>query len=99
MTHISGAAVPVRNPRLAWREMDGEVIIISPEDNFLHELNETASLLWSHADGVRDLAQIAARIAEAYDVPIEEARVDAAELIAALVERKLLSMDPVEPNV
>ena len=41
----------VRNPKLAWREVDGEMVIISPEDSQVHELNETASLIWKHAGG------------------------------------------------
>lgn len=81
---------PVRNPKLAWREVDGEIVIISPEDSQVHELNETASLIWKYADGIRSCNEIAAELAAEFDVALEAARADAAELIAALEERRLL---------
>jgi len=81
---------PVRNPRLAWREVDGEIVIISPEDSQVHELNETASLIWKYADGIRSCDEIAAELAAEFDVALEAARADAAELIEALEEKRLL---------
>ena len=81
----------MRNPQLAWREIDGEIVIISPEDSQVHELNETAALVWKHADGAQSLEQIAADIAAMYDVTNESAERDVAELIAQLAERQLLT--------
>jgi Coenzyme PQQ synthesis protein D (PqqD) len=81
---------PERNPNLAWREIDGEVVIISPEDSQVHELNETASLIWKHADGTHGLEEITAQVAAVYDVAPEAARTDVAELIAQLDEKRLL---------
>lgn len=81
---------PERNPSLAWREIDGEIVIISPEDSQVHELNETASLIWKHADGAHGIEEITARVSAVYDVPPEAARKDVAELIAQLDEKRLL---------
>jgi phosphatidylserine decarboxylase len=80
----------MRNPQLAWREIDGEIVIISPEDSQVHELNETAALIWKHADGERSVEQIAAGVAAEYDVSCESAQKDIAELIAQLEEKQLL---------
>jgi phosphatidylserine decarboxylase len=80
----------MRNPQLAWREIDGEIVIISPEDSQVHELNETAALVWKHADGERSVEQIAAGVAAEYDVSCESAQKDIAELIAQLEEKQLL---------
>jgi hypothetical protein len=82
---------PMRNAQLAWREIDGEIVIISPEDSQVHELNETAALIWKHADGGQTVEEIAADIAVAYDVTSESARRDVAELIAHLEEKQLLT--------
>jgi predicted transcriptional regulator len=83
---------PQRNPKLAWREIDGEAVIISPEDSHVHELNETASLIWKNADGKHDLDEIAAAIVEAYDVPVVVAQADVRELITTLSEKGLLTI-------
>lgn len=79
-----------RNPNLAWREIEGEVVIISPEDSHVHELNETASLVWKCADGTRSLEEIAARMAAEYDIAMDAARVDVREIIAVFEEKQLL---------
>ncbi|HTV60227.1 MAG TPA: PqqD family protein [Verrucomicrobiae bacterium] len=79
-----------RNPKLAWREIDGEIVIISPEDSRVHELNETAGLFWREADGKRSLEEIARLLADAYDVPLETIRADVEELVADLAEKNLL---------
>jgi hypothetical protein len=81
---------PMRNPQLAWREIDGEIVIISPEDSQVHELNETAALVWKHADGEQSVEEIAAGVAAEYDVSCESAQKDIAELIAQLEDKQLL---------
>jgi len=81
---------PIRNPQLAWREIDGEILIISPEDSQVHELNETAAFVWNRADGVRSVEEIAAELTAEFDVTIESARADIADLIAQLADKGLL---------
>jgi hypothetical protein len=81
---------PQRNPKLAWREIDGEAVIISPEDSHVHELNETASLIWTNADGQRSVDEIASVMAGKYDVALEMAKSDVTELIEILFAKGLL---------
>jgi Coenzyme PQQ synthesis protein D (PqqD) len=96
MSTLSGMGVPAHNPKLAWREMDGEIVIISPEDSVVHELNESASIIWKEADGVRDIVQIAERLAQEFEVSLEQARADAAEMVAFLVGKNLLTLAPAD---
>ena len=81
---------PAHHPNAAWREIDGEVVIISPEDSVLHELNETASFIWKQATGELTGRQIAERLAEEYDVEPSAALADAAELLDHLERKNLL---------
>jgi hypothetical protein len=81
---------PQRNPKLAWREIDGEAVIISPDDSQVHELNETASVIWKFADGKHSVDQIAEVVAGGYEVPIEVAQADVSELIEMLSAKGLL---------
>ena len=37
----SSAVLWQKNPALAWREIDDETVIISPNDSVMHELNDT----------------------------------------------------------
>jgi predicted RNase H-related nuclease YkuK (DUF458 family) len=82
-----------RNPKLAWREVDGAMVIISPEDSQVHELNETASLFWKHAEG-KTLDELVERIAAEYEVARETARAVLEELLAALGEKQLMFVAP-----
>jgi coenzyme PQQ biosynthesis protein PqqD len=81
---------PAPNPLLAWREIQDQVVIISPTDSVLHQLNTTASFIWQQMNGTRTLAEIAALLADRYAVPVTQAEADAAELLAQLSEKHLL---------
>jgi hypothetical protein len=79
-----------KNPILAWREIDGEIVIVSPGDSVLHELNETGSFIWKQLDGRRQAAEIAADLATEYDVSVEDALRDIDTLLGELASRQLL---------
>lgn len=81
---------PQQHPNAAWRELQGEVVVISPEDSVLHELNETASFIWRHATGEHTAEEIAGRMADEYEVDRATALADACELVNHLEQRKLL---------
>lgn len=85
---------PLHNPMLAWREIEGEVVIISPEESMLHELNQTASFIWKQLDGKRTMEEIARLLAQEFEVPVEQALADTEELVAQLQEKQLLSNRP-----
>lgn len=80
----------VLNPQLAWREIEGLVVVISPEDSVVHELNETASFIWKQASEGRNLAEIVRLLSDAYCVDAAQARADAEELLAGLSKKGLL---------
>ncbi|MBI3663800.1 MAG: PqqD family protein [Acidobacteria bacterium] len=81
---------PAQNPLAAWREMEGVVVVISPEDSVLHELNPTAGFIWKHATGERSMEQIAQLLALEFDVDFRTALADTHELVKDLVQKNLL---------
>ena len=83
-------ATVLKNPILAWREIDGELVIISPEESVMHELNATGSFIWSQIDGRQTAEEIAERLAEEYGVPQDTARADTADLLGELLAKKLV---------
>lgn len=74
----------VRSPFLAWRIVDGEAVIISPQERALHNLNEAGTEIWKLADGSRTLAQIAQELTLIYDVTFEEAVQDVLAFVQEL---------------
>jgi len=70
-----------RNPRVAARSLDGEMMIMSGRDSTLFTLNKTATILWQAADGVTPLEQIVEQmICAEYEVEPGEALRDAESL-------------------
>jgi hypothetical protein len=80
----------VLNPQLAWREIEGRVVVISPVDSVVHELNETASFIWKHADRGRSLHEIAELLAAEFGVDTGQAKTDTEELVGVLRRKGLV---------
>jgi hypothetical protein len=79
-----------KNPALAWREIDEAMVIISPTDSVMHELNDTGSFLWKNIDGRRSAAELAELLAESYEVAREIALIDTQALLEEMSSRKLV---------
>jgi len=90
MKTSAGNARWQKNPILAWREIEGETVIVSPNDSVLHELNETGSFIWNQLDGRRAAAEIAADLAVEYDVKLEDAVRDTETLLEQLASKQLV---------
>ena len=83
-----------KNPALAWREIDDETVIISPQDSVMHELNDTGSLLWKNIDGRKSAAQLAELLAANYEVTPDAALSDTQALLEEMSSRKLVVNAP-----
>jgi len=83
-----------KNPALAWREIDGETVIISPHDSVMHELNDTGSFLWKNIDGKKSAAELAELLVENYEVTPDIALSDTQALLQEMSSRKLLVTVP-----
>jgi len=84
-----------KNPALAWREIDEATVIISPNDSVMHELNDTGSFVWKNIDGRKSVADLAALLAQNYEVTPDIALTDTQSLLEEMCSRKLLVPVPV----
>ena len=67
-----------RLQNLPWREVDGHVVILSPKNSTIHELNAVGGFLWMALDGQRTDGDLVTDIAKRFDVTEEMAAEDAA---------------------
>ena len=81
---------PVPHPQVASRIIDGEAIILLPENVQVNVLNTVGSRIWALADGTRSVGEITEVIVAEYDVTAEEAERDVEEFIQELVDNKML---------
>lgn len=91
-----------RNPRVAARSLDGEMMIMSGRDSTLFTLNKTATVLWQAADGATPLDQIVQqRICPEYEVEASEALRDAESLVRDLARQGIfeISEEPIVGRV
>jgi hypothetical protein len=80
-----------RNPRVAARSLDGEMMIMSGRDSTLFTLNKTATILWQSADGTTPLHEIVEhRIVPEFEVESAEALQDAETLARDLAGHDIL---------
>ncbi len=82
-----------RNPRVAARCLDGEMMIMSGRDSTLFTLNKTATILWQAADGATPLDEIVEhRICSEFDVEPADALQDAEQLARELASHEVLQI-------
>jgi len=82
-----------RNPRVAARSLDGEMMIMSGRDSTLFTLNRTATILWQAADGTTPLDEIVrARICPEFEVEPAEALKDAEDMARQLAGHQILEI-------
>jgi len=82
-----------RNPRVAARSLDGEMMIMSGRDSTLFTLNKTATILWQAADGATPLEQIVQQqICTEFEVEPGEALRDAEAVARDLASHGILQL-------
>jgi hypothetical protein len=82
-----------RNPRVAARSLDGEMMIMSARDSTLFTLNKTATILWQAADGATPLDEIVEqRICPQFEVEPAEALQDAETVARELAGHEILQI-------
>jgi methyltransferase-like protein len=72
---------------IAWREIDGEAVLVNVRRDEVMHLNPVAAFLWSLLDGERSLAEVARAVTEEFEVEAATAEADALSFAGELLER------------
>ncbi len=86
---------PVREQRLVWRDIAGEVVIAERDSSTVRVLNKTASLIWALADGTKPTKDIVAEVCNKFEVSPEKARSDVEKFCEQLLDAGLINMKDV----
>ena len=73
------------------REVNGEMLVLDGRAELIHQLNPTASFIWQQAQSGSRAGEIAAALADQYDVDLETAHRDVATTLARLKELNLVT--------
>jgi hypothetical protein len=89
---VNPECYPRRNEKLVWRDVAGEVVIADRNNGTIRTLNKTASVLWTLADGSKNINDLAASICERYEVSEKESVKDSIEFCQQLVGVGILTV-------
>ncbi|WP_418792219.1 PqqD family protein [Phosphitispora sp. TUW77] len=80
-----------RNTAMITRVIDGEAVIMDPQNGKVMALNEVGSLIWELLDGTHNKKAILDEIIREFDVDREQAAVDLEDFLVVLRSKDLLA--------
>jgi exosome complex RNA-binding protein Rrp42 (RNase PH superfamily) len=90
---VDPRTIPTPFDSVVWTEIDGEVVVVDPRLEEVHLLSETAAILWQLLDGEASIQEIADDVADAFEIPIEQAVRDVSEFAELMNQRSLVALD------
>jgi len=84
--------VPIHAPGVIGRIIDGEAVVVHPQQGKVQVLNPVGARLWELADGRRTVAELAQAIVAEYAVDLPRAQADALAFCEDLVKREVLTL-------
>lgn len=85
-------SIPITVSEVIGRELDGEAVLVLPNQAQVKVINPTGALIWASIDGSRRIGEIAKRLCQEYEVESAEAEQDCLEFIEDLVNRGLVQI-------
>jgi hypothetical protein len=83
-----------RNEQAIWRVIDGEAVLLVPEEAELHALKGCGSRVWELLGEESSISEIVQRICTEYEVEPRRARKDITEFVYQLNALKLVELIP-----
>jgi hypothetical protein len=81
---------PRPRPDVSSRIVDGEVVVLDHENEKIHQLNATASFVWSRLDGTLGLSGIAKELTEHFEVTEQRALADVKRIVQEFEDLQLV---------
>ncbi|MBI1350205.1 MAG: PqqD family peptide modification chaperone [Actinomycetales bacterium] len=80
-----------RTPGVLEAEVDGDRVLMHPDDYTYYGLTETGAAVWSLIDGTRSVADVVAALAEEYDATPAVIRTDVESFLSGMEAAKLVT--------
>ncbi|NLA27362.1 MAG: PqqD family protein [Firmicutes bacterium] len=83
--------VPVKNPDVVWRDLEGEGVLLNPVDGKYFGLNAVGLSVWDRMDGKCTLEKIVTLLLEEYEVERPVLEKDIVELASQMAAGGLIT--------
>jgi len=84
----------IKNPGVVGRIVDGEAVLVLPEQGKVKVLNEVGGRIWALVNGTHTLGEIAAILCQEFEIDGTAALEDALAFASDLIEKDILLSDP-----
>lgn len=81
----------VPSPRIAFREIEGQILLLLPNDPEIYTFNAAAALIWKGLIRKRDRARIAADLARVFEVDRVRAAADVDRFVRDMLRKGLVT--------
>lgn len=85
-----------RSPHVAWREVEGAVYLVEPQDAKLHRLNSTGSSVWKLLETEMTAEQIVQHLKQEFAGDLSKVKDDVLEFLEYMKEKELITLDEKE---
>jgi hypothetical protein len=75
---------------VSFREVEDELLVISPQDDELYTFNGVGRMLWEHLSAGKSVAEMALALVATYQIDAASAQVDAAAFVESLLAHGLI---------
>jgi hypothetical protein len=83
--------IPKRNPVIIWKDIQGESVLLNPENGRYYGLNKVGRAFWEKADGSRSLTEISDLLLTEFEVERPRLMKDLDALMETLTENGLIT--------
>ena len=87
---LTMATIYRKHPLTAGRVLDGIAFVVTADDNKMHTLNGSGSLLWQLGSDGLTVQEGAEAICAEYEIDLETARADVQECLRSFVDQGLM---------
>jgi hypothetical protein len=84
---------PKRRVDVTTRQIEDEALVLDRHAGKIHQLNATASYIWSRCDGMTSSGEISQGLATEFAISPESAERDVADTLAKLVSLELVRVN------
>jgi len=80
----------VVNEEISYREIEGQILLLRPDDHFLYTVNGSGKFIWLEIVKRKPISTIAKNLAKKFNVSEEKAAKDVLKFVSELEKKEII---------